>query len=149
MLRLLLLFITGLLLALGGPSLLQPALNLPRFLLQIPTGLHALISGRTRVYCYGSVTTLDDKDTVFAPGCLSVDTNGNFGKVFSAAGLSSDDMRAKGWDVDLRGHVLPGLWDGHAHLLQYGEMLGSVQVYNTRSLEGFIPPSGVYERKLT
>ncbi|KAF8535604.1 amidohydrolase 3 [Trichophaea hybrida] len=44
-------------------------------------------------------------------------------------------MRKHGWWVDLNAHVLPGLWDGHAHLLGYGEMLGNVKLYGVNSLE--------------
>lgn len=32
--------------------------------------------------------------------------------------------------------VIPGLWDGHGHLLQLGEMLGSVKLYGAGSTEG-------------
>jgi hypothetical protein len=143
MLRLLWLFFPGLFVALGGPAIVN------HLFAQIQGGFYSLIPGNTRVYCYASITTLDDADTVFAPGCLSVDWKGNFGSVFSAEGMSFGEMRAKGWHIDLTGHVLPGLWDGHAHLLQYGEMLGGVQVYNTHSLNGMLPPSHSSARKLT
>ena len=32
--------------------------------------------------------------------------------------------------------VIPGLWDGHAHLLQLGEMLEGVKLYGAGSVEG-------------
>jgi hypothetical protein len=131
MLRFLPVFLLGIFLAVGGPAILQQ--SLPRLAFQFPF----LIRDRDwRVYCYGSITTLNDKGQVFAPGCLSVDKHGNFGEVFSAEGWTEDGMRKRGWELDLTGHALPGLWDGHAHLLQYGEMLGTVKVYDTTSLHG-------------
>jgi hypothetical protein len=33
------------------------------------------------------------------------------------------------------GHVIPGLWDGHGHLLQYGEFLHSVDLFGSKSLD--------------
>lgn len=32
--------------------------------------------------------------------------------------------------------VIPGLWDGHGHLLALGEMLGSVKLYGAGSVQG-------------
>lgn len=37
--------------------------------------------------------------------------------------------------IYLNGHVLPGLMDGHGHILQYGEMLESVSLYGTESIK--------------
>jgi predicted amidohydrolase YtcJ len=33
------------------------------------------------------------------------------------------------------GYVIPGLWDGHGHLLQYGEFLHSVDLFGSDSLD--------------
>jgi hypothetical protein len=33
-----------------------------------------------------------------------------------------------------KGHVIPGLWDGHGHLVQYGESLSSVDLFGTKSM---------------
>jgi hypothetical protein len=32
------------------------------------------------------------------------------------------------------GYVIPGLWDGHGHLLQYGEFLHSVDLFGSSSI---------------
>lgn len=34
--------------------------------------------------------------------------------------------------------MIPGLWDGHAHVLQYGEMLSNVKLYGAESVDGMI-----------
>lgn len=34
------------------------------------------------------------------------------------------------------GYAYPGLWDGHGHVLQYGEMLHSVKLYGAESIDG-------------
>jgi len=34
-----------------------------------------------------------------------------------------------------RGYVLPGLWDGHGHLLAYGEFLHSVDLFRSEGIE--------------
>lgn len=34
--------------------------------------------------------------------------------------------------------MIPGLWDGHAHVLQYGEMLSNVKLYGAESIDGMI-----------
>jgi len=94
------------------------------------------------VFCYGSITTIDEDDRELAPGCLALNANGTFGEVFAPEAMEVDEMRKRGWGVDLSAHVVPGLWDGHAHLLGYGEMLGSVKLYGADSLEGLFctPP---------
>ncbi|RPA97694.1 hypothetical protein L873DRAFT_1836286 [Choiromyces venosus 120613-1] len=33
------------------------------------------------------------------------------------------------------GYAMPGLWDGHGHVLQYGEMLRSVKLYGVESID--------------
>jgi predicted amidohydrolase YtcJ len=33
------------------------------------------------------------------------------------------------------GYAIPGLWDGHGHLLQYGEFLHSVDLFGSKSLD--------------
>lgn len=34
------------------------------------------------------------------------------------------------------GYAFPGFWDGHGHLLGYGEMLRSVSLYGAESIDG-------------
>ena len=86
-----------------------------------------------RVYCYASVTTLDPADPLDGaaiPRCLSVSSDGKFNSVFTL------DTAAPDWHVDLSAHAIPGLWDGHGHLLQYGEMLESALLYGSPSIDG-------------
>ena len=42
------------------------------------------------------------------------------------------------------GFVIPGLWDGHGHLLQYGEFLNSVDLFGSSSLADVLGRVGVY-----
>ncbi|KAI5856544.1 amidohydrolase family-domain-containing protein [Tricharina praecox] len=89
------------------------------------------VADKPTIYCYGSITTLDSTSREFTPGCLSVNSDGTFNSPFSA---TEPQILRRGWPVNLSKHVIPGLWDGHAHLFQYGEMLGTVKVYNTHSI---------------
>lgn len=73
-------------------------------------------------YCYSSIRT-HHSDNPRAE-CFSV-TNG----VFTAVGSQHDDASV------IDGHVIPGLWDGHGHLLQYGEFLHSVDLFGAESLD--------------
>jgi hypothetical protein len=78
-------------------------------------------------YCYETVTSLSEKHSDV--NCFEVSLSGTFAKVFSHS-------KAKDENLILReGHVIPGLWDGHGHLLGYGEFLHSVDLFGARSLE--------------
>ncbi|KAF2119693.1 amidohydrolase family-domain-containing protein [Lophiotrema nucula] len=80
----------------------------------------------SQTYCYASVQTLSTG--VSSPDCFSV-SNGKFSRVF---------IDETSFDVtkDARtGHVIPGLWDGHGHLLQYGELMNSVNLFGTKSMK--------------
>jgi hypothetical protein len=94
-------------------------------------------------YCYDSVTTLSK--TAPNANCFSVSSTGKFSKVYSSAAspstLSSDVKRG--------GHVIPGLWDGHGHLLQYGELLQSVNIFGSKSLDEVTERVNHYAHKHT
>lgn len=78
-------------------------------------------------YCYESVTSLSKQHP--QANCFEVSPSGYFAKVFSY-----DEAKDK--NLPLReGHVIPGLWDGHGHVLQYGEFLHSVDLFGASSLE--------------
>ncbi|KAI1320773.1 amidohydrolase [Xylariaceae sp. FL0255] len=83
-------------------------------------------------YCYQAVRTnipnLDSNaDTKI--NCFSVSpTSSKFTSVFSA----SKDSKVVDADA---GYVIPGLWDGHGHLLQYGEFLNSVDLFGSKSMD--------------
>lgn len=74
-----------------------------------------------QTYCYEGVRTHDE--AVPSAECFSV-RDGLFSKV-SSGELTEERTR--------EGYVIPGLWDGHGHLLQYGEFLHSVDLFGSRS----------------
>ncbi|KAJ4368577.1 hypothetical protein N0V86_009484 [Didymella sp. IMI 355093] len=81
-------------------------------------------------HCYASVTTL----STGSPNaeCFSV-SNGRFSRVFK------DDLIKQDSSFDAvkearAGYVYPGLWDGHGHLIQYGELLNSVDLFGSQSM---------------
>jgi len=78
------------------------------------------------VHCYAGVLTLDPHNVGSgkSANCFEVSSGGVFSRVFS----SLDNKR-----VD-NGYVVPGLWDGHGHLLQYGEYLDGVDLFGANSL---------------
>lgn len=46
-----------------------------------------------------------------------------------------EELKSNGEEIkSLDGYVLPGLIDGHGHILQYGEMLESVSLYGAESV---------------
>ncbi|KAJ0321621.1 hypothetical protein Brms1b_002648 [Colletotrichum noveboracense] len=73
-------------------------------------------------YCYQGVRTHDE--TQPAAQCFTV-LDGNFTRVFpwEDASLTTNV-----------GYVIPGLWDGHGHLIQYGEFLHSADLFGASTL---------------
>ena len=84
----------------------------------------------TKAFCYEGVRT--QNDLAPAAECFTV-FNGTFASVFniSNAGASEGQMDFP----RLSGYAIPGLWDGHGHLLHYGEILHSVDLFGTRSVD--------------
>jgi Amidohydrolase family len=78
-------------------------------------------------YCYDTVTTLSDQ--VPTSNCFTVSSSGIFSRVFSNSADASNKKK---------GHVIPGLIDGHGHLLQFGELLQSVNIFGSSSLQDAI-----------
>jgi hypothetical protein len=81
-------------------------------------------------HCYASVTTLSNG--LPNAECFSV-SNGRFSRVFK------DDLIKQDSSFDAvkearAGYVYPGLWDGHGHLIQYGELLNSVDLFGSKSV---------------
>lgn len=90
----------------------------------------------SETHCYQSVRTHSEA----APyvNCFSVTSSGTFSRVFHApSGSSLADNESPGF-------VIPGLWDGHGHLLQYGEFLNSVDLFGSSSLEDVLGRVEVY-----
>jgi predicted amidohydrolase YtcJ len=81
---------------------------------------------QSRTFCYSSVMTLSVESP--SANCFTVSKHGVFSEVFPST------ERPK--HAEIRdGHVLPGLWDGHGHILQYGEMLRSVNLFGSQSMK--------------
>jgi hypothetical protein len=77
-------------------------------------------------HCYVTVRT-NAADLPQAE-CFSV-ANGKFRRVF-LDDTSYDVVKEK-----RKGHVIPGLWDGHGHLSQFGESLDSADLFGSHSME--------------
>ncbi|TDZ55067.1 putative amidohydrolase YtcJ [Colletotrichum trifolii] len=79
--------------------------------------------GASKTYCYQGIRT-HDEDQPNAK-CFTV-SGGKFTRVFpwDDASLTID-----------AGFVIPGLWDGHGHLAQYGEFLYSADLFGAASLD--------------
>ncbi|OHE95581.1 amidohydrolase [Colletotrichum orchidophilum] len=77
----------------------------------------------TQTYCYQGVRTHDEDQP--SAQCFTV-ADGKFTRVFP-------------WDdaslTTTAGFVIPGLWDGHGHLSQYGEFLYSADLFGASSLD--------------
>ena len=84
-----------------------------------------LIWPQSETYCYTSVKTLSHYPST--ANCFTISSSGVFSKVFDLDAKSAEQYRRPG-------HVLPGLWDGHGHLLPYGESLHSVNLFGAESL---------------
>ncbi|TPX16949.1 uncharacterized protein E0L32_003511 [Thyridium curvatum] len=82
-----------------------------------------------RTYCYEGVATLSD--TKPAARCFTVSPSGEFTAVLQQPPASSTGVT---YEI-LPGYVIPGLWDGHGHLLQYGEFLHSVDLFGSESAD--------------
>ncbi|GKT90583.1 amidohydrolase 3 [Colletotrichum tofieldiae] len=76
-----------------------------------------------QTYCYQGIRT-HDEDQPLAQ-CFTV-SDGKFSRVFP-------------WDdaslTTKAGYIIPGLWDGHGHLIQYGEFLYSADLFGASSLD--------------
>ncbi|KAI1840812.1 hypothetical protein JX266_012960 [Neoarthrinium moseri] len=81
----------------------------------------------TETHCYQSVRTHSDAEPY--ANCFSVLPSGVFSRVFQAPPESPYARRTR------PGFAIPGLWDGHGHLLQYGEFLNSVDLFGSESFQ--------------
>ena len=79
-------------------------------------------------HCYASVKTLTSE--LPHAQCFST-SNGKFSRVFRDE--VPDGIRKL--ERPRTGHVVPGLWDGHGHLVQYGELLDSVNLFGAVSMD--------------
>ncbi|KAG0634903.1 amidohydrolase family-domain-containing protein [Tuber brumale] len=86
----------------------------------------------SRIKCYQRIDTLSSANDSFTCICAS----GRSGQVLRLFNHSSHGGSggSEAWDVSA-GYVIPGLWDGHGHILQYGEMLSGVKLYGAESVD--------------
>ncbi|GAB0133292.1 hypothetical protein EsDP_00001704 [Epichloe bromicola] len=93
-------------------------------------------------YCYRGVRTHDHDNP--SAQCFTV-VNGTFARVWSDANIeetaessssSCDGAKTKTETKTelLDGYVIPGLWDGHAHLMAWGEFLHSVDLFAAQNM---------------
>ncbi|KAJ4316642.1 hypothetical protein N0V84_007762 [Fusarium piperis] len=85
-----------------------------------------LNKANSATYCYTGVRTHDSE--LPSAQCFSV-VDGVFTAVWNKE--ADDDQLHNQTD----GYVIPGLWDGHGHLLQYGEFLHSVDLFGAQTLD--------------
>lgn len=82
------------------------------------------------VYCYQGVKpeALPENVNANKYNCFGVSpSTGLFTRVFESSIASTETIR--------KGYALPGLWDGHGHLLQYGEFLHSADLFGSDSFD--------------
>jgi hypothetical protein len=82
---------------------------------------------RYKVYCYDDVTTLS-KGTPKAK-CFSVSEAGSILNIWKNIEDAPTHREIR------KGAVIPGLWDGHGHILQLGEALQSVNLFDATSMK--------------
>lgn len=98
--------------------------------------------GATETHCYQLVRTNTQLTGARAIDCFTVSlSTGKFTKAFASPSFSPEAatiMEAEGWEEPEEGgpgFAIPGLWDGHGHLLQYGEFLNSVDLFGASSMD--------------
>jgi hypothetical protein len=77
-------------------------------------------------HCYKSVRTLSSR--LPHAECFTIN-DGKFSSVFVDESALDAVKEAR------TGYVYPGFWDGHGHLIQFGESLDSVSLFGAESME--------------
>ncbi|KAG6007042.1 hypothetical protein E4U21_006402 [Claviceps maximensis] len=91
-------------------------------------------------YCYHGIRTHDHDNP--SARCFAV-VDGTFARVWSDAAVESslipsssrNDSNGAGKTKLLDGYVIPGLWDGHGHLMSWGEFLHSVDLFDVQTIK--------------
>jgi hypothetical protein len=92
---------------------------------QVQSIISSLSPTSRQTFCYQGVKTASWLETTPAE-CFTVQ-DGKFVDVSS---------KPQGQQVNVEeGYAYPGLWDGHGHLLQYGEFLHSVDLFRSESFD--------------
>jgi hypothetical protein len=81
-----------------------------------------------QTFCYEGVRVTDGTNSLADGGasCFTIQ-DGKFTSIFPPSEKESPNV--------LPGYAYPGLWDGHGHLLQYGEFLHSVDLFGSKSFD--------------
>ncbi|KAF2663117.1 amidohydrolase [Microthyrium microscopicum] len=90
-------------------------------------------------YCYDHVSTLAESKPVAK--CFSVGSDGTFTRIYA----SQDD--APDAHVKISGSVIPGLWDGHGHIQGLGELISTVDLFGSTSMEDALQRVSSYFEK--
>ena len=98
-------------------------------------------SSQDSVHCYESVKSLSNSTS--KANCFTVSPSGLFSKLFNDV---QERKRENGKGRNT-GYVIPGLWDGHGHLLQYGELLQSVNLFESKSMDDAVSKVKNYAAK--
>ena len=80
------------------------------------------------IHCYQGVYTASALAKGIMPKCFTV-SGGKFSQILAEPPSSYQRNEVR------KGYAYPGLWDGHGHLLQYGEFLHSVDLFGSSSSE--------------
>jgi len=91
---------------------------------QKPIGLASLMNQDSQTYCYQGVSTHDVE--LPTAKCFKV-SNGVFAEVMRDTVSEITESR--------KGYAIPGLWDGHGHLMQYGEFLNGVDLFGSKTFD--------------
>ena len=91
-------------------------------------GPNATPSGPPQTYCYQGIETFSEANPSAA--CFTV-SDGRFTDV-GPPEIAAEAAEAA---EPSPGYVIPGLWDGHGHLLPYGEFLHSVDLFGSSSVD--------------
>ncbi|KAJ2898549.1 putative amidohydrolase [Zalerion maritima] len=100
------------------------------------------IQAPLQTHCYDSIKTLDAENP--HARCFTVSGH-RFDRILPDLEANEIIGHRESYENDTNvhfheGHVIPGLWDGHGHLLQYGEFLHSVNIFGAKT------PSELRER---
>lgn len=99
---------------------------------QKPTWTASSQDSGSETFCYEGMQTLSEEGEPTA-NCFTV-SDGVFTGTFTSSAAASPSGSGPGRGHDVRaGHVIPGLWDGHGHVMQYGEFLHSVDLFGSDS----------------
>ncbi|KAG5981060.1 hypothetical protein E4U55_003334 [Claviceps digitariae] len=119
----------------------------PSSLSSSPSPFRSVANAST--YCYRGIRTHDHDNP--SAQCFTV-VDGTFARVWSdpniektlesSSAASLSPFSSSSWNVSagkpelLDGYVIPGLWDGHGHLMSWGEFLHSVDLFDVKTISG-------------